>query len=123
MNKWVFALLLICSSFFGSVNFYFEGGNLVIKGLENYDSVKIVIDQVSFIVDAKEVSIPWQKGADAILTLIPIANDQEKEPIKLKIDATKDLAPKITLSVPTYLPAQKIQLPISIVDDWDELIN
>ncbi len=121
MNKWVLLFVFLCSSLFASVNYYFESANLVIKGLENYDSVKVLIDQVSFVVDAKNIRIPWQKNADATVTLIPIVNNQEKESLTLKINASKDLAPKITLNVPTYVPAQKIQIPVSIMDDWDDV--
>lgn len=121
MNKLILAFLLLCSSFFAAVSFYFENANLVIKGLESYDSVKVIIGQISFNVDPKDIRIPWQKNTDAIVKLIPVVNNQEKEPVTLKVNATKDLAPKITLNVPTYIPVQKIELPISIVDDWDEI--
>ena len=120
MNKLVIVFVIIYSSLFAAVSYYFENANLVIKGLESYDSVKIIVDQINFTVDAKDIRIPWQKNSDATIKLIPIKDNQEKEPVTLKINATKDLAPKITVNVPTYVPAQKIEFPISILDDWDE---
>ncbi len=121
MNRLVLVLLLIHSLLFGAVSYHFENANLIIKGLEEYDSAKVIIDQISFSVDPKDIKIPWQKNSDAILKIIPTINGQEKEPITLKINASKDIAPKMTLNVPTYLPACKIELPVYISDDWDQV--
>ncbi|MGB9821009.1 MAG: hypothetical protein ACPLVG_06600 [Pseudothermotoga sp.] len=120
MNRFVLALALLCTSLFAAVSYYFESANLVIKGLETYDSVKITIDQINFTVNAADIRIPWQKNTDALVKLVPMTNGQEKEPITLKINANKDLPPKMTVSIPSYVPAEKLTFPVFLSDDWDE---
>ncbi|MEJ5228938.1 MAG: hypothetical protein WHT65_02960 [Pseudothermotoga sp.] len=120
MNKLVLAILLISSSLL-AVGYYFEQSHLIITGVESYDSLKITIDQITFEVDAKNIRIPWQKGTEATVKLTPVKNGKEQTPIELKINATKDQAPKLSLSVPTYLPADRTVLPFSLIDDWDDL--
>ncbi len=120
MNKLLLAILLISSSLF-SVGYYFEQSHLIITGVESYDSLKITIDQITFEVDAQNIRIPWQKGSETDIKLTPVKDGKEQTQIEMKISAIKDQPPKLSLSVPAYLPADRVVLPLSLIDDWDDL--
>ncbi|WP_028843488.1 hypothetical protein [Pseudothermotoga elfii] len=120
MNKFILIFILFCSVLFAKVNYYFENSQLIIKGLEMYDQIKVTVNETSFTVNSGEIKIPWQKYLNIPIEISPLSDTTKK--IVLNIDASKDLPPKIDFIISGYyVTADRLSFPIKISDDWDEL--
>jgi len=115
-----FVLLFLCSIVLGSVSYHFEESNLVISFPEKEcDSIKITLLNTTFVVNDNEVRIPWEKDLNVVIDVTPVLNGKEEETVRLEVNASRDLPPKISFKMPKFISLEKLQIPLQIVDDWD----
>ncbi|AEH51343.1 hypothetical protein [Pseudothermotoga thermarum] len=119
MRYFALAIIFIAFTVFATVEYRFESSYLIITGLESYDQVELHIDGSTLNLPGNSLRIPWEKGKNAEIKLIPIRNNDKLQPIFLKINASKDNPPVFRTRIPSYLPAGKIQVEYLIYDDWD----